>query len=101
MTTPRREPSTQDAAPPPGAVERHRRKWWALGLGLLSLAFYRSLQPLPVGPSGGIWPPDGNARPEVVLARLVGLVCVGVAIWGSKRHIDRQLARLRIESRNR
>jgi hypothetical protein len=39
--------------------------------------------------------------PKSCWPRLVGLVCVGVAIWGTKRHIDRQLARLRIESRNR
>ncbi len=95
ITTPPRESKAESAPLPPGAVERHRRKWWTLGLGLLALAFYRSLQPLPVGPSGGFWPPDGNARPEVVLARLVGLVCVGVGVWGTKRHIDRQLARLR------
>lgn len=101
MTTPRREPNMQDAALPPGAVERHRRKWWALGLGLLALAFYRSLQPLSVDPSSGFWAIDGNARPEVVLARLVGLVCVVIAIWGTKRHIDRQLARLHITPKDR
>jgi len=75
----------------PGAVERHRRKWWVLGIGLLALAFYRSLQPLPAGPSGTFWPPDGNALPEVVLARLAGLACIAIGAWGSKRHLDRLL----------
>lgn len=87
-TSPSPSPNTD---PAPGAVERHRRKWWVLGIGLLALAFYRSLQPLPAGPSGTYWPPDGNALPEVVLARLAGLVCTAIGAWGSKRHFDRLL----------
>jgi hypothetical protein len=57
----------------------------------LVLAFYRSLQPLPLEAGSGIWSIDGNARLEVVLARLFGLICLGVGIWGTKRHIDRLL----------
>jgi hypothetical protein len=87
-TSPSPSPNTD---PAPGAVERHRRKWWVLGIGLLALAFYRSLQPLPAGPSGTFWPPDGNALPEVVLARLAGLACIAIGAWGSKRHLDRLL----------
>ena len=87
--------SESSSSPPPdsapGAVERHRRKWWVLGIGLLALAFYRSLQPLPAGPSGTFWPPDGNALPEVVLARLAGFACIAIGAWGSKRHLDRLL----------
>lgn len=75
----------------PGAIERHRRKWWGLGIGLLALAFYRSFQLPPASPSGTFWPPDGNALPEVVLTRFAGLICIVLGAWGSKRHVDRLL----------